>query len=138
MLHNVKCFKRNLVKKITKQFDISRLRLKHSWTKPAFTMGIYVVRPGCFWSPRPSETATGPLMAHIFGSVRCQSDSRFPLTPVRFNFSDQDFNERCRLRARQGILQLAYKWMLASIFSLPSGLPLQFRNTLSTYTSPFR
>ena len=67
-------------------------------------------------------------MAHIFGSVRCQSDSRFPLTPVRFNFSDQDFNERCRLRARQGILQLAYKWMLASIFSLPSGLPLQFRH----------
>jgi hypothetical protein len=39
MCHNEKCFKRNLTKKITIQVDISRLRLKHSWTKPGHTYG---------------------------------------------------------------------------------------------------
>lgn len=70
---NVKCFKRNLAKKITKQFDISRLRLKHSWTKPAFTMGIYVVRPGCFWSPRLRKRQpdpSGPIFFEVYGASR--------------------------------------------------------------------
>lgn len=36
---NVKCFRRNLPKKITKINCVSRLRLKHSWTKPGHTYG---------------------------------------------------------------------------------------------------
>jgi hypothetical protein len=39
MAHNVKCFRRNLPKKITKINSVSRLRLKHSWTKPGHTYG---------------------------------------------------------------------------------------------------
>src|SRR5690606_35473215 len=73
MPHNVKCFKRNLAKKIAKQFDISRLRLKHSWTKPAFTMGIYVVRPGCFWSPglrKRHPDPSGPIFFEVYGASR--------------------------------------------------------------------